>query len=431
MKKQTPTILITAYAVNPYKGSEDGMGWNFILQAAGRQQVIAITRRNNGPHIRRYMQEHPLQQHLFERIRFVYFDWPQWTLFWKKGPLLSLIYYYWWQLTLACWLLIKRPQFDIAHNLNFHNDWTPSFLWLLGKPFVWGPVGHHPAIPKDFLLPVFGRKAWLQDRLLWVIKCWFWYVDPFVYITKWRARHIFCMNEAAAQKLRLPAHKYSIMPSVATDEISFTKAPVRKGFKVLSIGRFVPLKGFDLTIKAFARFYKALPANLQADTKLVLVGAGPLKGTMEQWISQLGVTDAVEMIAWMPKEQLPLIYAESSVFLFPSHEGAGMVVAEAMSYGLPVLCLDNSGPGAFLHPRSALAVPYQQYDDTIAGLADGLTKLLTDLPAYETEADLAQQRFHSWFLWDVRGRQLHQVYRKITGGSQRLSIRPTQPVHVA
>ena len=53
------TVLMTAYAVNPYKGSEDGMGWNFILQAARFQRVIAVTRRNNGPHIERYLAENP------------------------------------------------------------------------------------------------------------------------------------------------------------------------------------------------------------------------------------------------------------------------------------------------------------------------------------------------------------------------------------
>lgn len=422
---------MTAYAVNPYKGSEDGMGWNFILQAASRHQVIAITRRNNGPHIRRYMQEHPLQQHLFDRIRFLYFDWPQWTLFWKKGPLLSLIYYYWWQLTLACWLLIKRPQFDIAHNLNFHNDWTPSFLWLLGKPFVWGPVGHHPAIPTAFLRPVFGQKAWLQDRLLWVIKCWFWYIDPFVYICKWKARHIFCMNEAAASKLRLAPHKYSIMPSVATEVVAPPPGVGRHGFQVLSIGRFVPLKGFDLTIKAFGRFYHSLPAALQAETRLVLVGAGPLKSQLKQWIASLQLESVVDMIEWMPKEQLPAVYARSSVFLFPSHEGAGMVVAEAMSYGLPVLCLDNSGPGAFLHPASKLAVPYRSYEHTVAELAERLKQLLTDLPNYEKEAALARERMHTWFTWEVRGRQLHQVYRKMQAADPTLHIRTSQPVHAA
>ena len=76
----------------------------------------------------------------------------------EKGPLLSLIYFYMWQFTLALWLKKKKLSFDIAHNLNFHNDWTPTFLWILGKPLVWGPVGHHPKIPKQFLLETYGKR---------------------------------------------------------------------------------------------------------------------------------------------------------------------------------------------------------------------------------------------------------------------------------
>ena len=53
------TILVTAYAVNPYKGSEDGMGWNFIMQIARYQKVIAVTRINNGPHIEKYKAANP------------------------------------------------------------------------------------------------------------------------------------------------------------------------------------------------------------------------------------------------------------------------------------------------------------------------------------------------------------------------------------
>ena len=86
------TILLTAYAINPYKGSEDGMGWNFVLQAARHQRVIAVTRRNNRPHIERYLSEHTIAQ--VNNITFLYFDLPAWTCFWKKGPTLSLIYFY-------------------------------------------------------------------------------------------------------------------------------------------------------------------------------------------------------------------------------------------------------------------------------------------------------------------------------------------------
>ena len=79
----TKTILATAYAMNPYKGSEDGMGWNFVCQIARFNQIIAITRENNRASVERYMAEHPSE--LYNNIQFYYFDLPYWLRFWKKG----------------------------------------------------------------------------------------------------------------------------------------------------------------------------------------------------------------------------------------------------------------------------------------------------------------------------------------------------------
>ena len=125
---------MTAYAINPYKGSEDGMGWNFSLQAARHSKIIAVTRKNNRSAIEKFIHENPDER--YANLEFRYFDWPNWMLFWKKGPLLSLIYYYFWQLSLAIHVRFRKWNFDLAHNLNFHNDWTPSFLWITGKPLV-------------------------------------------------------------------------------------------------------------------------------------------------------------------------------------------------------------------------------------------------------------------------------------------------------
>ena len=42
-KEDFTTVLCSAYAVNPYNGSEDGMGWNFILQIARKINLSFIT----------------------------------------------------------------------------------------------------------------------------------------------------------------------------------------------------------------------------------------------------------------------------------------------------------------------------------------------------------------------------------------------------
>ena len=411
--KEKKTILVTAYAINPYKGSEDGMGWNFVNQIARFNKVIAVTRKNNRPHIENYMREHPENTPLYENISFRYFDMPKWMLFWKKGPLLSLIYYYAWQFFLACSLRMKKLDFDIAHNLNFHNDWTPSFLWMLGKPFVWGPAGHHPRIPKEYLQPVYGRKEFFKDRFLWAIKKYFWHADIFLFITKRKAKKVLCMNSQPAKTLKLQHDKFEIVPSVASENVDVQRKNKSGQFVVLSVGRFVPLKGFDLTVKAFAGFYKNLPAEERKNTKLLLVGRGPYLGFLKKMIAEENITDAAEIIEWIPREEVKHIYASADVFLFPSHEGAGMVVAEAMSYGLPVVCLDNCGPGEFLHPDSTLRAEYRNYQDTILSLTEKLYSLKHNRELYDHEQQLSLLRFNQFLTWDKRGETFRKIYNSV------------------
>lgn len=405
------TILISAYAVNPFKGSEDGMGWNYILQAAQHHQVIAVTRRNNRGHIERYMQQTlPGKQAIYARIRFLYFDWPQWTLFWKKGSLLSMIYYYCWQLSLACWLRYKKTDADLVHNLNFHNDWTPSFLWLLRKPFAWGPVGHHPRIPSGYL-KAYGPAARFKDNALWLLKKAFWTSDPFLRHCRNKANMIWSMHAGSLQQLRL-SDGYLLSPSVAAAAVPLPTGDKEEPFTVLSVGRFVPLKGFDITLRAFACFYKELPAVQQAATRLILVGKGKYKRLLERIAEAEGIAHAVRIMDWMTEEELRRVYRKASVFLYPSHEGAGMVVAEAMRYRLPVLCWDNYGPGTIVHPGSRLKVGYSSYAESIVQFARLLAELAQRGDLYREEAALAGQRFEEHLDWDRKAEQLREFYQE-------------------
>ncbi|MCB0820650.1 MAG: glycosyltransferase family 4 protein [Bacteroidetes bacterium] len=410
MKQKSTTqlkIFLTAYAVNPFKGSEDGMGWNYILQIARNQKVIAVTRKNNGPAIEKYMQENPELNDLYSNIEFKYFDWPLWLIFCKKGPVLSLIYYYFWQFTLAIHFRKLRHKIDVVHNLNFHNDWTPTFLWMWRKPLVWGPVGHHPLIPFKFLRPFYGYRVVIMDRFLWMLKNLFWHFDPFLKLSVAKSTHVFCMHKEAAQKLGLK-NKFSILPSVASEEVE--PSHTAKEFNVLSVGRFVALKGFDITIKSFFTFYSALQADEKRNVKLILVGSGPEKSRLIQLINSLGLEAAVQIIEWIPRNELKELYKTASVFLFPSHEGAGMVVSEAMSYGVPVLCWDNCGPGRFIHPSSKLRVKYVPSHNSINTFADHLMQLKTDPEFISREKSLARERFLEAFNWDLRADELSRVY---------------------
>ena len=100
------TILATCYAVNPFKGSEDGMGWNFVYQIARFNKVIAITRENNRVAIEKFMAQNP--DPIYQNITYMYFDLPYWMRFWKKGGRGAMLYYTMWQKGIVSFIKIQN-----------------------------------------------------------------------------------------------------------------------------------------------------------------------------------------------------------------------------------------------------------------------------------------------------------------------------------
>ncbi len=405
-------ILLTAYAVNPYKGSEDGTAWNMITQIAKHHKVIAITRENNQEAIDKYLKENELEGS--ENLEFAYFDLPYWMRFWKKGGQGALLYFYMWQVGIVSFISSNKLEFDIAHNLNFHSDWTPTFLWRLGKPVVWGPVGHHHKIPDQYLAPVYSKKERFMDTLKWWTKLFFWNLDPFLGIAKRKAYKILAINSSVVDMMRLKADKAVIIPAVGSEPMNqdFTKSDTQ--FNVLSIGRFVPLKGFDITVKAFAQFYKTLSDTDKANAKLILVGKGPYQKALQKMVEAEGVTEGVQFINWIERAKLKSIYESAHLFFFPSHEGAGMVVPEALSFRVPILCFDNYGPGEFINEECGFKIPYTEYEKSINEFAKHLQLIYQDKTLQKKLQQGAINRYQEQFDWNIKGNQISAIYEEIS-----------------
>lgn len=404
------TILASTYAVNPTKGSEDGMGWNYVYQIARYHKVIAVTRQNNREDIEKYMLENP--DKVYENMSFLYYDLPYWMRFWKKKSRGAMLYYLMWQRGIVSFVKKQNISYDISHNLNFHNDWSPSFLWKLKKPFVWGPVGHHPQIPKQYLQH-FKKSYYLKDQLTWLVKKLFWNFSPALKKTVQHADHIWCMNASVPEVLKLNTKKISISASVATADFSYELAIPTEGFKLISAGRFVPLKGFDLSILSFAAFLKKLTPEAQAKCSLQLIGSGPEEAFLKQLCKDHNIEKNIEFIDWIPRIELMDLFKKSSAFLFPSHEGAGMVVPEALSFGLPVICLDNWGPGSFVTPETGYKIPIQAFDETVNDLAAAITDLYSNTEKQIVMRKNARQLFEKEFHWNTRGEKLKEIYAKL------------------
>ncbi|MDE3251010.1 MAG: glycosyltransferase, partial [Bacteroidota bacterium] len=142
-------------------------------------------------------------------------------------------------------------------------------------------------------------------------------------------------------------------------------------------------------------------------------GDGPELGLIQALVKEQGVAANTDIIRWIEREKMKEMYQTSKVFFFPSHEGAGMVVPEALSCGLPVLCFNNEGPGEFIDEHSGIRVPYLSYQQSISLFADALEKLYHDKACWQRLSEGARKQFENNFRWDTKGETLKMIYEQI------------------
>jgi len=402
-------ILITAYDINPYKGSESATGWNFIWQAALSHQVTAVTRCNNRNDIERYISENSLD---ISNLKFIYYDLPYYLRFWKKGSRGSLLYFYLWQMTLPLAVWSDRGNYDIVHSLNFHSDWTPSFLWVLGRPFVWGPINHNEPIPVKYAWNSCNIIGYIKDKLKYLMKLIFWNIDPFLFLCKKKATVILCGNLSVVKRLRLKDPKTVILSQVGVDtNVIFVGTKDTSSFTVMTAGRMIEIKSFDLAIRAFAKFLKSIEGDTQK-IKLLILGQGGLFQDLKNLSRSLGVENNVDFAGWIDKGLMPKYYSKADVFLFTSHEGAGIVVAEAQSYGVPVVCFNNYGPGETVTNDSAIKINYSNYNRSVNDFCEALKNLYSNreyLKSLSSGAHVLSQTLS----WTAKGKDMAEVYENI------------------
>ncbi len=98
---------------------------------------------------------------------------------------------------------------------------------------------------------------------------------------------------------------------------------------------------------------------------------------------------------------------------FPSHEGAGMVIAEALSFGLPILCFNNFGPGELVDDTCAIRINYSNYKKSLTDFSEALLLVYQNKALYEALCKGALIKFNNEYDWNIKGRQLKNIYNKI------------------
>ena len=228
------------------------------------------------------------------------------------------------------YLLKFLPHVIIVVGFSF---WT--IIAILLKPFTkWRVIilyeGSAPTIDsRESKLRIFERRLIIRltDALMTNSLSGESYLVQFLKANKER---VF------ARPYLVPDSKRQFLKEVNVETLlRDTKRPV-----FLYVGLIIQRKGLKFLIKALSSLKRKGCDN----TTLVIVGDGPQREELENMIKEEGMEKQVIWVGWVDYASLGYCFKSSDIFVLPSFEDTwGLVVLEAMAFGMPVLCSELAG----------------------------------------------------------------------------------------
>jgi glycosyltransferase involved in cell wall biosynthesis len=167
---------------------------------------------------------------------------------------------------------------------------------------------------------------------------------------------------------------------------------------ILSLGRLVSLKGIDHLIRAMA----------DVDGQLRICGEGPERKNLERLCHRLKLSDRIDFMGRVSEEEKVRMLSTCRMFVIPSvNEAYGMVAAEAMSYGKPVIA-SNTGGLPEVVGNAGVLVPVQDEN----ALSSAMNALNKDEVRRRALGEAARQRMGS-FTWDEVARRTAETYGSV------------------
>ena len=403
-------ILVSAYGCEPYKGSESGVGWNWVKRMAIKHELWVITRANNQSQISLCKEE------WVHSVHWIYYDLPPFIRKLKRGDKGLYFYYFLWQLSIL--KKAKRLQaeisFDCVWHLSFGSMWMPTFLYKLPIPFIWGPIGGGESIPRSYWPLLTKKNAFTQWIRQIMIKTAM--LNPFFAIPAKRAtvilvrtedsRKVFPskMNTKIFTSLETCMEEDTLLRYQKKETAIHNKQPLR----CIYTGRLIPLKALEITIRAIAKM------KHKEQITFTIVGKGALKKPLADLCKELGVGRQVHFVEYMPREELLAILEKQDLFVFPSlKEGGSWALMEAMAVGLAPICHDLSGMHLITSEGSAWRVKADGIEKSIHQFAEVMDYCVEHPQEVAEKGKAAHERIACEFVWQSKDAVIEDVLTRV------------------
>ena len=161
--------------------------------------------------------------------------------------------------------------------------------------------------------------------------------------------------------------------------------------------------------------YEQLPRELTDRHELVMVGS-PWKNTevLQAYARQSPLHDRIHFTGFARSAELPEAYRSAALYIFPScYEGFGLSLVEAMHYGCPCCCSDNSSLGEIGKGAALLFPP-----DSVEAIRDAMQTILEDRDGIRAKLIAAGYERAAQFDWNRHAADIVRLYEEATQGGE-------------
>ncbi len=407
-------VLISAYACSPYRGSEHAVGWGFVKALSRRHDLWVITEEEKcRADIERFLSENPgglsgVEFHFLRkrRNRTLRKVWPP-----------SYYWYYrqWhWRAHELAEHLHAEVGFDLVHQLTMVGFREPGYLWRLGIPFVWGPVGGMGLFPWRFLpqVGVYGALYYLGYNLYNLCQLRILRRPKLAAMAAGKEGLLLANKDNFEGARRHWGVTGTVMPEVGLPCEPLIDVPQRKldePLRIVWTGLHVPRKALNLGLQALS----LLPSSLEWE--LHVLGEGPRSVAWKKLARRLGLMERCHFHGWLEREKALSIMKNGHLLLITSlRDLTSTVTVEALAFGLPVICLDHCGFAEVVDESCGIRIPVTTPQKVVQGLAKAVEELARDESFRYQLARGALNRARD-FDWDRKGRVVDRCYRAVTG----------------
>ncbi len=413
-------ILAIAYACDPSRGSEFGVGWGWVNAIAAGHDVTVITADYNAVSIDRQLRDHSGLG--CESLRFLYVKnrpWhyrPQGT--WLKiedslaKPVMNLAYQDWLRYAFReAQRELAQNRYDLVHLITYVGWRFPGSFYRLGIPFVWGPIGGMKNTPWR-LLPMlgfrgalyYGARNLINSLQLRTLR------GPRRALRTAKEGVIAATSEIQRELWSRFRVKSRVICEVGPPDFGVADPHLREQgppFRICWSGMHLPGKALHLLLQAAARMPKDLNYNIE------ILGDGPCNRAWRSMASRLGIDDRCNWYGWLPRDQSLAVMGRSHVFAITSLKDLTSTVAvEAISLGLPMVSLDHCGFADLVTDECGIRVHPGTTGQIASDLSDALCTLYRDEAMRQRLAQGALRRSRD-YSWSNKMSVLHSVYADV------------------